>query len=402
MLVSQYALFITVIAVGTVFKIKKDNDLSYFLLAILSGASMPMGEVLAVFYFILLHVFTEKGFKVQLAPFKLVMFTFGWLLCMTYIGLDTSRLDNLASEYLIRNVYKWFVLPLGISLYFLLNKSDIELFFQGTIRAYLLFGVSAFISLMIGANHVILFHSQLIIPLMLLVFKIRDLRNALILMICMIAYSIMIVRFGFVVNSQEVLLFVLLIIIWSLSNRLVTLIPSLFFTLITVYFIHNNFEVVYAFIKDLFPNITWISFKLTQFLYLFNISDPDTLPWSIRVRFWELAQVITGNPISLILGDGLASYIKNLDEVVLLTGEAFGPKDFSQAEISLGRYYGLHNTSRGLLHYGLIYFILIAYLYFKRRKTVDKLSLSFVLAGAFLNPSLIAIALLSTSKSNDQ
>jgi len=102
------------------------------------------------------------------------------------------------------------------------------------------------------------------------------------------------------------------------------------------------------------------------------------MPWTLAVRIVETRNVIGDGPLTVLFGKGAYSVVgETVTSYESATGRTFGDSDYTAEEEDEGQYYTLHNTSRGLLHYGIIYFIVSIALFLKCKGQIDRDDPSF-------------------------
>jgi hypothetical protein len=161
----------------------------------------------------------------------------------------------------------------------------------------------------------------------------------------------------------------------------------------------------YVVLQEYFGLKADVAFKLSQVFLVLGSPDLASIPWSPRVRVVEFINTFDRNLFEIIFGSGYVSYIEeSYAQFVMNLYEYLGKDDFSRSEIVSGRYYGLHNTPRGLLHYGVIYFLVSIWIFFRvhYKSLAFQLSSHYKLANIFIfsmsiwNPSLLFVFLQLT------
>jgi hypothetical protein len=394
-LVSEYVVLLLLLLYCLYNEVVKENDLASVLVLIVASELIPMGAAISLLILILARIYKNNGARINKKIIKYMCGISLWLLLTSFLWLDYRNLDNLFYNYFIKNTYKEYFYPMLLGFYVILVKKGIVEFFNGSIKAYLVCGLAAVAPIMIGVKPAITFHSQLLFPLVILFCGLLSKKNAVFLIVSVASYAIMITQHQAIINSQEVLYFFAMIIVMLTHNLNLRSLVYAFVVFSILVIVSTNIDFVYQSIKALFPSVSWLAFKITQAFYLVNIFDFEALPWSLRIRIAETLQVFEKNPAAVFVGSGLYSYITDLSQYAIVNpNEFFGDNDYSAAEIASNRFYGLHNTSRGLLHYGVLYFLLVFYYHYKLKNKVNSLAASWTIVGALINPSIVFLILM--------
>jgi len=136
-------------------------------------------------------------------------------------------------------------------------------------------------------------------------------------------------------------------------------------------------------------------------------SAPDVLTPSLLVRYIALVNIAERPLLLNFIGSGLFSFFEETSiSLYGVTGRGYEDATaYSDDQIFSGQFYRPHNTARGFLHYGILYFVIVAAVYYQSlralRKTRADAALFYFLALLFLNalwnPYISSIALLAFS-----
>ena len=116
-------------------------------------------------------------------------------------------------------------------------------------------------------------------------------------------------------------------------------------------------------------------YKFNSFMYLISFvwnTDIDILPWSVRVRIIELINLLDRNIIFNIIGEWYGAFITESTSNFNYYESINPDNDFSSNEWTAGRFYNLHNVSHIILNYGLLFYLLLSYLYYRSTKLFGK------------------------------
>tara|TARA_R110001583_G_scaffold36424_2_gene119950 strand:- start:14245 stop:15690 length:1446 start_codon:yes stop_codon:yes gene_type:complete len=120
--------------------------------------------------------------------------------------------------------------------------------------------------------------------------------------------------------------------------------------------------------------------------------DINNIPWSPRVRVIEIVNFFDKGILDISFGQIIGGYIT---ESKLKFNFQFSPSvedDFSAEQIKSGRFYSLHNISSVLLKFGVLFYLMLFYIfilllkYFKKNSKFDYFNLGIVIvAVSFFN-----------------
>ncbi len=374
---------------------------SFIMLVAALTSSIPFNDTLLVIILITVYL-TFNKISISKFAFFIISLAIFYLFLTTVYSMF-NNVDMLYFEYFKRNIYKEFVLPVFLIILFSIIKLDARGFLKtsffvgcvisaGQMFSYFLFGVS----------ELTYTSAQITISTLLLLFY-KDIKIKLICGFNIFLYIYLTIKGVIYFSSQDVMLiFIMAILYIFFTNKKLFLSLFLLFCILQV--LGFNFD-IYAYLKNDIGLEPGVAFKLSQIFIVLKSLDLSMIPWSPRVRLVELINTFDRDFFQIVFGSGYVSYItEQTVHFVQNFGEALGPDDFSAEEIHLGVFYGLHNTSRGFLHYGFVYFLIATFLFLKSIKSYNKhnycqltlLSSIYAFSMALWNPNIIFLYLLGS------
>lgn len=370
------------------YPINKRLAISSAFIAFFSSADLTFGGIISFSGLLCYFLLNRRIFTLN----KEAIFCITILFCYLFITIFISFFENidlLYLYYLKTNVYKGFVIPVVIIVVFSCLK------YGGDDYLRCMFGVSILISLgqaicIFTGNDISVFFSYQFSISFILLLMAPSFKLKLLSLFNLAVYILLFIKGQIYFSSQDVMLVLVAVIIYFILYKRKT---SFLFLILFLAIIYSNAEVqnVYSFLKDTIGLSGGVAFKFSQIFLVLGSSDFASIPWSPRVRIIELINSTDRNILANIFGSGYVSYIReSIIRFVQNKNEFLQVNDFRLDEISSGMFYGLHNTPRGFLHYGAIYFLLVTIIFYKAHKAIVSMKDSRVL-------SLINIFLFSLS-----
>ena len=351
--------------------VSEKNRFCVLLLTYMGTARLPLNTL--VFFIWPIFIRRSESFKRKNKHFIIyIVGFFVYSLIVLFFTYDSIRIS--VGNILIRNTLKEIVLPLFLILVYANFSGGIKSLYIAMIQiAVTLVAIGVILCAMGYEGDTRIFEgSTFIIYLMpaIVLFK-RKIR--IISIIAFTAFILITLRLKIYISSASVAIAVI--------------------SLIGSYVVQSNicntkkvFSMVLAIIAMVFiARINYGDFRKIGLppQLSFKLSLPNTvarclidsedilyeLPWTMAVRFVEIRNVILKGPLTILLGEGAYSVVgSHTLSYKHLTGRTFGRSDYTDEEEYEGQFYTLHNISRGLLHYGIIYFIISIMLFIKFKK----------------------------------
>jgi hypothetical protein len=173
---------------------------------------------------------------------------------------------------------------------------------------------------------------------------------------------------------------ILLVFIYLMSKKYLKYFTLLF--LLFTFFIISTSGILNLLIENKKNDILLNKFNSAVELVEFSSKlEIEEIPWSPKVRIIELINLFDQNPIQIIFGNGLGGYITETKYKFGFVKSNNPDDDFSEDQISTGRYYKLHNIGMIILKFGLIFYLLMLLILYKILKySKDSLEKSLLLA----------------------
>lgn len=394
----------TILSVLFLMKNKRNKFiiLSLTLLCALVTSDVPLNGIITPLVIIFIYFSSRKSYIVN-KNFLICIILMMFYLFITILHALNSHFDTLFFVYLKKNLYKELVYVIVFILFFSIYKFELKYFLYANAFVALSLSISQIVSYIIGINDFYYSSYQLTISFLLILFS----TSLLVKLACLLNVVVYFYfsYLGYIYfSSQHIMLIMLVMLLYLLIyKRGWFLIFILSFLSITI-FSSFNFD-VYSSLKS-FGFAPGISFKISQIFIVLNNLDIASIPWSPRVRIIELVNTFDRNIISNLFGSGYISYIKeSYMPFIMNSFDHIGINDFSQMEINTGKFYGLHNTSRGLLHYGLLYFVFCIAIFMYNLRFLSRLRYDrelkmfniFIFSMSVWNPSVLFLFLLLSS-----
>lgn len=372
----------------------------------LSATEFPMGDIaLIVIVTILTLLFNyNKYHKIdKRAFFILMLLLFYFVLTISEFFFQDINLTYL--YYAKRNLYREFAIPILFIIFYALFKFTSREIFVSIYLTSLFVSLGQFICLALNFEVVLVYGYQFIIPLLSLVY-LKEKRWKFLSLFMLSLYLYLFIKKGIYFSSQHIMLFGLFVVFYGVYKR--TLLAALGLLILTLLVVLNEFS-LYVWLKESLGLDSGIAFKISQIFMVFSNSSFESIPWSPRVRIIEAINTFDRSVFNNLFGSGFVSSItESYLPFISNYGEVLQENDFLISEIAEKKYYGLHNISRGLLHYGVVFFIMLFVIFIKSIQKIrrngndqyDILLCFFYFIITFWNPSLLTMYLLLNMRNN--
>jgi hypothetical protein len=404
--VSSEAFFLTSI-LGVLIFFNNDRFLSFlfFTLALTASNDVTLGGAFVCCFIILTLIVSKNELKPRLNAMEFSsLFLLFFYMSLTCFFVFFDEIDFLYIDYFKRNIYKEFILPLLIILCFILYRFTGVEYLKALFYASCFFTFTQIICVLVNYEINIHVGTQFSLSLIVLFF-VKSIKYRFFAILNVSVYLYILVSGYVYFSSQDVMLVILVLVLYLMFYKRFWLV-CLSIVFLSLFLLGKSLD-VHSFLKNTLELESVYAFKLGQvFMVLQSVSFAD-IPWSPRVRLVELINTFDRSVFEIVFGSGLVSYI-NTDYISFIHNnyDVLGADDFHQLEISSDRFYGLHNTSRGLLHYGLVYFLFATYLFnYNFKKSLQcsdpsllKVSNLYLYILAIWNPNIVFIFLLATLK----
>lgn len=299
-------------------------------------------------------------------------FLFCVLLMFIYLLVTLSssfyyEVDLLYLYYLKTNVYKELFLPIIIMLVFNGLKFDGYEYIKCMVVISFLISIGQIMVLIFDLDVLVYISYQFSISLIILLL-VPSKSLKLVALMNIFVYLLLFMKGKLYFSSQDVMLVLVSVSIYFILYRKWAS-AFIFSSILIFYFFAGTIQGPYLFLKESIGLPPGVAFKLSQVFLVFGSPDFSSIPWSPRVRITEIVNTFDRNVFGNIFGSGYVSFIReSFISFVQNEGEFLNINDFRYDEIETGMFYGLHNTSRGLLHYGLVFFALVSVCFYKTHK----------------------------------
>lgn len=393
----------TILSVLFFIQEKKNNFivLSLTLLCSLVTTDLPLNDIITPTVIVAICFLSRKNLRINKASFLCIILMMFYLF-VTVLHTLNSDVDMLFLDYFKKNIYKELVFVIVFILLFSTNDFELKDFLYANVFVAFSISMSQIVAYVIGINDFAYSSYQLTISCLLILFS----TSLLVKWACLfnvVMYVFFTLLGSIYFSSQHIMLIILVIVLYMLIYKRIWFLFCLFFLLFLTVFSSFNLD-VYTSLKS-FGIAPGIAFKISQLFIVLNNLDIASIPWSPRVRIIEFVNTFDRNIFSNLFGSGYVSYIEeSYMPFIINSYDQIGLNDFSQVEINMGKFYGLHNTSRGLLHYGLSYFVFAIVIFIFNLRVLDKFKSDreskmfniFIFSMAVWNPSVFFLFLLLT------
>lgn len=385
----------------------RDNKAAvvFFVLALSASNNITLAGFLLCSLILFFYLLTAENFsfKTEVEGFFCFFLLFFYLV-LTCLYSFFHDVDFLYFDYFKRNVYKEFILPLFTMLTLVCLKVNGLDYFKALLYSSFIVTFTQIFSMV--SFQEVSFYLGAQFSLSLIIFFLSNnstLRKLSLINVCVYIYLLLANRIYF--SSQDVMLVLLVALLYLFIYKRLIFVVSIGGFILFYYFF--GFFDVHTFLKEVLGLDSAVSFKLSQIFIVLQSASFSDIPWSPRVRLVELINTFSRNPFEVFFGSGFVSYIgTDLVSFIQNNYDSLGIDDFHQLEISSGKFYGLHNTSRGVLHYGLFYFFVAAYFFYSNLKKTENISNVnlfrianiYFFAVALWNPNVFFLFLLTMLK----
>ena len=370
-------------------------------IAFYSSTDLTFGGLLSFSGIFVCLLLNRRAFKLSKEGFICICI-FSFYLIVTLLHSFSQNIDSVYWTYFQRNIYKEFIIPLFVIFIFSGMRKGGADYFNIMFFVSVCLSLGQLVSSVLGNEVTIYIGYQFTISAILLLLS-TSYKLKIVSLFNLLIYLSLLIKGELYFSSQDVMIvLVALATFLLLYHKWLTL--SLLFMAYILYVIGVNVQNPNVFLQENFGLEPSVSFKLTQIFLVLGSSDFSSIPWSPRVRLVEFINTFDRNSFNVIFGSGFVSsinesyisFVQNKNEVLRLN-------DFSSSEIVSGVFYGLHNFSRGILHYGLVYFFLAIWIFNKNHKAITRLNNSkrelalaniLIFAQACWNPNIMFIFLM--------
>lgn len=378
---------------------------SIFIFA-LSASEFPMGDIALIVIAIVLTLLfnNNKYHKIDKYAFFISMLLLFYFV-LTISEFFFQNIDVTYLYYAKRNLYREFAIPILFIVFYSLFKFTSREIFVSIYLTSLFVSLGQFICLALNFEIEFVYGYQFIVPLLTLIY-LKEKKWKFLSLFMLSLYLYLFIKKGVYFSSQHVMLFGLFVFFYGVYKR--TLLAVLGLLILTLLVVLNEFS-LYVWLKESIGLESGVAFKISQIFMVLSNSSFESIPWSPRVRIVETINTFDRSVFNNLFGSGFVSSItESYLPFISNYGEALQENDFLISEIAEKKYYGLHNTSRGLLHYGVVFFIILFVVFVRNIQKIrrngndqyDILLCFFYFIITFWNPSLLTMYLLLNMRNN--
>ena len=351
--------------------VSENNKLCILMLVYLGTNSLPLNSVVFLAWPLLVR--NSKTFQKNTMNFIFgLLGLFFYSLAMLFLHFEQVKIP--VDTLLLRNTLKEILVPIFAIIVYANFSEDIKSLFFAMLRIAIVIVASGVVLMAVGyEGDVRFFESGYPIMYSLPAMFLFGGRVRIVSVVTCLGFAVITMYFGLYISAAFVLQTVV-----SLAGAYVVKSRKYIAKALALIALIMVLGVDYGEFREMgIP--PHLAFKLSQPNAIGHVllgGGEDILynvPWTIAARYVELRNVIGDGPLTVLFGKGVYSVV---EETVLnyenATGRTFGDSDYTDEEELERQFYTLHNTSRGLLHYGIAYFALSIYLFLKFKKQLDR------------------------------